>query len=102
MHVWAYTGEVGAKRLREKYLQAVLRQDISFFDSVGAGETATRIQTDTREDEPSLFASGADEHHQIWFNKAHQKRLQSSSAICLLLLLGSCLPTPNHGVLLSQ
>jgi hypothetical protein len=49
MYIWVYTGEVGAKRLREHYLQAVLRQDIAFFDKVGAGEVATRIQTDTRE-----------------------------------------------------
>ncbi|SRR6266576_7343402 len=48
MLVWTYTGEVNAKRVREKYLQAVLRQDIAFFDTVGAGEVATRIQTDTR------------------------------------------------------
>ena len=37
-----------AKRIRELYLRAVLRQDIAFFDNVGAGEVATRIQTDTR------------------------------------------------------
>lgn len=49
MSVWVYTGEIGAKRLREHYLRAVLRQDIAFFDNVGAGEIATRIQTDTRE-----------------------------------------------------
>ena len=49
MACWVYTGEVNAKRVRERYLQAVLRQDIAFFDSVGAGEVATRIQTDTRE-----------------------------------------------------
>lgn len=49
MYVWVYTGEVGSKRLREGYLRAVLRQDVGFFDGVGAGEVATRIQTDTRE-----------------------------------------------------
>jgi len=49
MYIWVHTGEVGAKRLRERYFQAVLRQDIDFFDKVGAGEVATRIQTDTRE-----------------------------------------------------
>ena len=48
MYIWVYTGEIGTKRLREKYLQAVLRQDIAYFDNVGAGEVATRIQTDTR------------------------------------------------------
>lgn len=47
MYIWVYTGEIGAKRLRERYLQAVLRQDIAYFDNVGAGEVATRIQTDT-------------------------------------------------------
>lgn len=49
MYIWVYTGEVNAKRLRERYLQAVLRQDIAYFDNVGAGEVTTRIQTDTRE-----------------------------------------------------
>ncbi|KAK0214486.1 P-loop containing nucleoside triphosphate hydrolase protein [Armillaria fumosa] len=47
MYVWVYTAEVNAKRIRERYLRAVLRQDIPFFDKVGAGEVATRIQTDT-------------------------------------------------------
>ncbi|KAF9533176.1 P-loop containing nucleoside triphosphate hydrolase protein [Crepidotus variabilis] len=48
MYIWVYTGEVNAKRIREKYLQAVLRQEIAYFDNhVGAGEVATRIQTDT-------------------------------------------------------
>lgn len=49
MYTWVYTGEIGSKRLRERYLQAILRQDIAYFDNVGAGEVATRIQTDTRE-----------------------------------------------------
>lgn len=40
MYVWTYTGEVNAKRIRENYLQAVLRQDIQFFDKVGAGEVS--------------------------------------------------------------
>ena len=47
MYIWVYTGEVNARRVREKYLAAVLRQDIAYFDSVGAGEVASRIQTDT-------------------------------------------------------
>ncbi|KAH8078408.1 multidrug resistance protein 1 [Cristinia sonorae] len=47
MQIWVYTGEVSAKRIREKYLKAILRQDIAYFDTVGAGEVATRIQTDT-------------------------------------------------------
>ncbi|KIM74275.1 hypothetical protein PILCRDRAFT_828358 [Piloderma croceum F 1598] len=47
MYIWVHTGEVTTKRLREHYLRAILRQDIAFFDNVGAGEVATRIQTDT-------------------------------------------------------
>lgn len=49
MYIWVHTGEVNAKRIRERYLKAVLRQDIAFFDHIGPGEVATRIQTDTRE-----------------------------------------------------
>ena len=48
MMAWTYTGEINAKRIRERYLQSVLRQDIAYFDTIGAGEIATRIQTDTR------------------------------------------------------
>ncbi|EMD39893.1 hypothetical protein CERSUDRAFT_81221 [Gelatoporia subvermispora B] len=47
MYTWVYTGEINAKRIRERYLQAVLRQDIAYFDRIGAGEVTTRIQTDT-------------------------------------------------------
>jgi ABC-type multidrug transport system fused ATPase/permease subunit len=49
MHTWVVTAELSGKRIRERYLQSVLRQDPTFFDSVGAGEIVTRIQTDTRE-----------------------------------------------------
>ncbi|KAI0252878.1 ABC transporter type 1, transmembrane domain-containing protein, partial [Lactifluus subvellereus] len=47
MYIWVYTAEVAAKRIRERYLRAILRQDITFFDKVGPGEVTTRIQTDT-------------------------------------------------------
>ncbi|TYJ55629.1 hypothetical protein B9479_003661 [Cryptococcus floricola] len=46
MFIWNVTGELSSKRLREKYLAAVLRQEIAYFDDLGAGEVATRIQTD--------------------------------------------------------
>ncbi|KAK0459997.1 ste6-like protein [Desarmillaria tabescens] len=49
MLTWVYTAEAIAKRIREHYLEATLRQDIAYFDNVGAGEIATRIQTDTGE-----------------------------------------------------
>ena len=49
MATWAITGERNAKRIRENYLRAILRQDVAYFDtSGGAGEVATRIQSDTR------------------------------------------------------
>ena len=48
MVIWVYTGEVNSKRVREQYLKAVLRQDIAYFDTVGSGEVATRITSDTR------------------------------------------------------
>ncbi|KAJ7186229.1 P-loop containing nucleoside triphosphate hydrolase protein [Mycena pura] len=47
MNTWIVTAELNGKRIRERYLQAVLRQDPTFFDTVGAGEIVTRIQTDT-------------------------------------------------------
>ena len=34
MLTWTYTGEVNAKRIREQYLKAILRQDIAYFDNV--------------------------------------------------------------------
>ncbi|KAG8991312.1 GTPase-activating protein, partial [Tulasnella sp. 427] len=46
MLIWTYTGEVNAKRIREKYLESVLRQDVAYFDKLGAGEVTTRIQND--------------------------------------------------------
>ena len=53
------TGEVNARRIRELYLKAVLRQNVAWFDNTGAGEVATRIQTDTREfNESHLLAGG--------------------------------------------
>ncbi|GAC94191.1 multidrug resistance protein [Pseudozyma hubeiensis SY62] len=46
MAAWVYTGQIVTRRIRERYLQAILRQDIAYFDVVGAGEITTRIQTD--------------------------------------------------------
>ena len=34
MLTWTYTGEINAKRIRERYLKAILRQDVAFFDKV--------------------------------------------------------------------
>jgi ATP-binding cassette subfamily B (MDR/TAP) protein 1 len=46
MVVWNYVGEANSKRLRQAYLDAVLRQEIAYFDEIGAGEVATRIEND--------------------------------------------------------
>ncbi|CAB4376476.1 unnamed protein product [Rhizophagus irregularis] len=47
MACWIATGERITRRIREQYLRAVLRQDIAYFDKLGAGEVTTRITNDT-------------------------------------------------------
>ncbi|TIC47411.1 P-loop containing nucleoside triphosphate hydrolase protein, partial [Wallemia mellicola] len=46
-HAWVFTSERISSRIRSMYLRSILRQDIAFFDNIGAGEVATRIETDT-------------------------------------------------------
>ncbi|KAL8633987.1 hypothetical protein Q9189_000233 [Teloschistes chrysophthalmus] len=41
-----YTGEHITQKIREQYLAAILRQNIAFFDKLGAGEITTRITAD--------------------------------------------------------
>lgn len=43
---WIHTGERISGRFRESYLAAILRQNVGFFDTVGAGEITTRITAD--------------------------------------------------------
>jgi ATP-binding cassette subfamily B (MDR/TAP) protein 1 len=42
-----YTGSHIAAKVREEYLKAILRQNIGYFDKLGAGEVTTRITSDT-------------------------------------------------------
>ncbi|KAL6821046.1 P-loop containing nucleoside triphosphate hydrolase protein [Trichoderma sp. SZMC 28015] len=42
-----YTGEHIAAKIREHYLQSCMRQNIGYFDKIGAGEVTTRITADT-------------------------------------------------------
>lgn len=42
-----YAGEHISGKIREHYLEAILRQNIAFFDKLGAGEITTRITADT-------------------------------------------------------
>ena len=44
---YIYTGEHITQKIREQYLAAILRQNMGFFDTLGAGETTTRITADT-------------------------------------------------------
>ena len=43
---YIYTGEHITQKIREHYLAAILRQNIAFFDKLGAGEITTRITAD--------------------------------------------------------
>ncbi|OBT62096.1 hypothetical protein VE03_09020 [Pseudogymnoascus sp. 23342-1-I1] len=42
-----YTGEHMSGKIREQYLAACMRQNVGFFDKLGAGEITTRITADT-------------------------------------------------------
>ncbi|KAH8129751.1 ATP-binding cassette, subfamily B (MDR/TAP), member 1 [Trichoderma asperellum] len=42
-----YTGEHITQKIRQEYLKAILRQNIAYFDNLGAGEITTRIAADT-------------------------------------------------------
>lgn len=42
-----YTGEHVTQKIREHYLEAILRQNMAYFDKLGAGEVTTRITADT-------------------------------------------------------
>ena len=42
-----YTGEHITQKIREHYLAAIMRQNIAYFDNIGAGEITTRITADT-------------------------------------------------------
>ena len=46
MAIWVYTGETITLRIRRNYLRAILRQDVAYFDKLGAGEITTRTQSD--------------------------------------------------------
>jgi len=45
--LFIYTGEHISSKVRDQYLKAILRQNIGFFDKLGAGEVTTRITADT-------------------------------------------------------
>ncbi|CAG8541359.1 6798_t:CDS:10, partial [Scutellospora calospora] len=53
MSLWSVAGERQANRLRLLYYSAILRQDITFFDTVSTGDVTTRISGDI-----SLYQEG--------------------------------------------
>ncbi|KAJ1562517.1 ATP-binding cassette, sub-B (MDR TAP), member 4, partial [Cladochytrium tenue] len=44
---WNVAGERQARRLREEYLAAILRQDVAWFDQTATGDLTARITADT-------------------------------------------------------
>ena len=108
MTTWVHTAEVTAKRIRELYLKAILRQDIAFFDKVGAGEVTTRIQTDTRTQfvpfQSHIEVLTADTAHAPRFGPTRLVRKGPSRSglhlrICYRLRLGVCeklATSPGH------
>eukprot|EP00027_Filamoeba_sp_ATCC50430_P010288 CAMPEP_0168548552 /NCGR_PEP_ID=MMETSP0413-20121227/4624_1 /TAXON_ID=136452 /ORGANISM="Filamoeba nolandi, Strain NC-AS-23-1" /LENGTH=481 /DNA_ID=CAMNT_0008578867 /DNA_START=143 /DNA_END=1584 /DNA_ORIENTATION=- len=44
---WMFSSERQIKRIREHYVNAILRQEVTWFDQVGSGELTTRIAGDT-------------------------------------------------------
>ncbi|KAJ9076430.1 hypothetical protein DSO57_1026357 [Entomophthora muscae] len=56
MACYVYVGGRQTFQIRNNYLKAVLRQEIGWFDGLGAGEVATRITSDT-----SLIQDGVSE-----------------------------------------
>mmetsp|Transcript_36408 Transcript_36408/g.37087 ORF Transcript_36408/g.37087 Transcript_36408/m.37087 type:complete len:182 (-) Transcript_36408:8-553(-) len=41
---WTIAGERQAQRLRERYVNSILRQDIGWFDTCGAGGLSTKVE----------------------------------------------------------
>ncbi|CAG8492585.1 15641_t:CDS:2 [Acaulospora morrowiae] len=67
MAAWVYTGERITRQIRERYLRAILRQNIAYFDKLGAGEVTTRITSDTH-----LIQDGISEKFSLAFQYAAQ------------------------------
>jgi len=43
VYCWTYTGERQTQKFRERYVNAILAQEIGWFDDCGAGELSTRV-----------------------------------------------------------
>lgn len=77
MSCWTVTGERQSTRLRSLYLEAVLRQDIAFFDvEMTTGEAASRMSADTVLIQDAL-GEKVRVHH--WFDKRNKNICPISS-----------------------
>lgn len=43
MYFWTATGERQTQKLRERYVNAILSQEIGWFDNCGANELAAKV-----------------------------------------------------------
>ena len=75
MAAWVYTGERLTRQIRERYLRAILRQNIAYFDKIGAGEITTRITSDTH-----LIQDGISEKVPMALSVRTKKKCQVSAA----------------------
>ncbi|KAI9884071.1 MAG: GTPase-activating protein [Watsoniomyces obsoletus] len=96
---WLYVGEHIAAKVRESYLAAIMRQNIGFFDKLGAGEITTRITADTNQvqdgisEKVSLIISGMSAFFAafvIGFVKSWKLTfILTSTVVCIVLIMGA-------------
>ncbi|KAF2725984.1 P-loop containing nucleoside triphosphate hydrolase protein [Polychaeton citri CBS 116435] len=72
-----YTGEHISGKIRKQYLRSVLRQNIGYFDKLGAGEITTRITADT-----NLIQDGISE--KVGLALTHVSTFVSAYVICFV------------------
>ncbi|KAL2860977.1 putative ABC multidrug transporter [Aspergillus lucknowensis] len=96
---FVHTGNSVTQKIRVRYLQAILQQNIAFFDSLGAGEITTRISGDMHliqdgiSEKASLVLTGLSSFvtaFVIAFIKYWKLALISTSTLgALLLIMGT-------------
>ncbi|KKK13548.1 hypothetical protein ARAM_001719 [Aspergillus rambellii] len=93
---FVHTGNSVTQKIRVRYLQAILQQNIAFFDSLGAGEITTRITGDMHliqdgiSEKLSLVLTGVSSFvtaFVIAFIKYWKLALVSTSTLFVLLLI---------------
>ncbi|PLB35273.1 putative ABC multidrug transporter [Aspergillus candidus] len=84
---FVYTGEHVSQQIRIHYFRAILRQNIAFFDNLGAGEITTRITADT-----NLIQDGISEKVSLVLSGlgTFLALICSATLVALLLIMGGC------------